>query len=813
MKRVVTHSSKRPTVQARLISLCLSLVLFPCAAHAASAPDPASSIDFRKFREDTGVSVSCAMEPCPPWTASALEDFKEAFNRLPPKLRAPPGGLKILVHRNERELGLGDGTRHAPEWTSDTFHVYGFSPSTERRASWRLESLSEDARVHLWRQRAFVHAVMKRWDDAKHFSERPLWRRLSGWSWGVQGDRPANIFPGAYSRARGMASAQLDLLTFAEEFFAPVPDDALAIDEQVRCQELSKSRALHTLLYEAKLVDAPYERAACPAFDGWAAIDRLDSIEVLLVASSGKRPESLFGHLLMRPVHREGATVQGQSFESAIQIAAITDGEAAGPIYVYRGIFGGYRTAIFTLSLRDLEREVLDGEQRTIRRFKLQLSPLEQERLMERVFELERRGYYDYRFFTSNCATQIAELVQSAVDEDTTITMPGVLLASPGTALDAFASVQREGHDGKRALITRVNGDLEPSSVIADRAEAERFELEQQLRTDSHVETLFEQAHSAKLSERLGALRELAALPVDQKSVLYRWWLDTVRVERFRVDRARTALRKLELATLLPNGSPESTDSVVAERQALFERESRLDENLMELDRADAAREWWSKAPRRPFTEAEQLQKAELEAQVSAFDDVTRLQGEVIDRSLSDVSPKTVLREESARLETSQQSWAERATLHSGTWRNAFGVTFAGDVPLVRLQSAGMRELLGDQRVRGLAAGTELHVLDADATFAPTLGWPELRESHFTLFGWRSLGRKQPSLRDGLYEWFGYGFQASTDYWNQRALPNRTRIDVESFALLDADATFERHLAIGLGARGELDWADLSRGA
>src|SRR3954449_11910157 len=120
MKRVVTHSSKRPTVQARLISLCLSLVLFPCAAHAASAPGAASSIDFRKFREDTGVSVSCAMEPCPPWTASALEDFKEAFNRLPPKLRAPPGGLKILVHRNERELGLGDGTRHAPEWTSDT---------------------------------------------------------------------------------------------------------------------------------------------------------------------------------------------------------------------------------------------------------------------------------------------------------------------------------------------------------------------------------------------------------------------------------------------------------------------------------------------------------------------------------------------------------------------------------------------------------------------------------------------------------------------------------------------------------------------
>lgn len=756
-----------------------------------------------------GLTVSCADATCPAWTAEAVREMQVALAALPEPLRSPPGGLHFTARSRPRPLGMGDGNDDAPTWVDGSFQLYGFLDAPNEPERWREEGLSHDEREKLWWRRALVHAVMKKQDDVQRWSDRTAWRRMSGWSRGVTGDSAANTYAGGYSRTLGMQSAQLDFVTFAEEQFVPVESirpDLVRADDRASCQRPSKARAFHTLLFDTGFTPEPWTRPSCPSFEGWAALDRLTSVELLLVASSGKRPESLFGHLLLRPVHRESEFVQGPSFESAIQIAAITDGPSAGPIYLWRGLTGGYQTAVLTLSWRDFEREVLNDEQRMVRRFELTLSARERERLMERVFELERRGYFTYWFLTSNCATQAAELIESALDEDTVVRIPGTLLASPSSALDGLDAAEVRDGQTTRKLLRPLHADFEPSSVIADRAEAQRRELEQEL---GHVD--FTHVRSDDPAARREAWTRIARhLPESdaERAALSEWWLATARVERFRVDIARHDLRKLRLATLLPGGKRISADDQVRARQELFARESRLAFEAMELDRADAIAQRNEHAPRRALTDGEREVEAHALAEIDAFDQVTRLHGEIVDRDQPNRSPAELLAREHASLVRAREEWSERALQGSGTWRTAVGLGFSGS-PSLRIESSGMRELLGDQRVRGLQASTELHVLDGELTLVREGDAPHVQRSAFTLFGWRSLGQISPALRTSTLEWFGYGVHATYDFLDSRAFEHRSRIDAEVYLLLDASPTYERLLALGLGARAQLGFNGL----
>src|SRR5690606_21907466 len=137
-------------------------------------------------------------------------------------------------------------------------------------------------------------------------------------------------YAGAFSRARGQASAALDLVTFAEELFVPAESlrpEALGVDDQVRCQEFSRARVLSEVLAEEGLGALP-PRGRCPAFDTWAEVENLSHFEVLMAAASGRQPESLFGHLMLRPVWREGAVPRGPGFGTVVQLVALTGLEA-----------------------------------------------------------------------------------------------------------------------------------------------------------------------------------------------------------------------------------------------------------------------------------------------------------------------------------------------------------------------------------------------------------------------------------------------------------------------------------------------------
>jgi len=335
------------------------------------------------------------------------EELAGGLDALPEAMRRPPGGpLEVMAHAAPAPFGMGDGSAARPEWTEGPglrrFHVYGFGPvAGEERALAPLRGMAPEAFRRLWRARALVHAVVRRWDEVKGWSGGAELRRLNGWSWMGAG----NPYAWAYSRERGRASAALDFATLAEEVLVPGP--ALEVrDAAPACVQPSRFRFVR----EALKGRVPEHE--CPAFEAWADEPSLEGLEVLYVAASGRALESLFGHVLLRVVRREDpGRVRGPSFDTQVQLVALTGGDLPGLEYAWRGLTGGYQMALVTTTFGDLRRELLEGEQRGIRRFRLNLTASERRRALERIWELERVGYSRYFFFGHNCADALVDIV------------------------------------------------------------------------------------------------------------------------------------------------------------------------------------------------------------------------------------------------------------------------------------------------------------------------------------------------------------------------------------------------------------------
>ena len=760
------------------------------------------------------------------WTPLLRSQLEQGLAALPKALRDFPGGpLELQLHLTPAPFGMGTGTDGLPDWSEGhrRFHLYAFAPISERRASWRLEELTADEQALLWRERAVVHAVMQRWEDEHRLSNRPSWRYLNGWLTAFErplsfSERALNLADAAYSRARGKQSAQLDLLTFAEEHFVPaesVHPGALPEDDTIRCQEFSKGRVLEQLLAEHKLVE-PSPRLPCPAFDAWADLKHLEQLEVLLVQATGRRAASLFGHVLIRPVMGESGTVRGPSFDTAIQLAAITDPET-GLRHLATGIVGGYRMTVFTVSWRDFEREMLEDEQRSIRRFRLQLDPAQKRQVLERSWELERRGEFDYQFFSDNCAAGLQWLLQSALGEQLALVNPGNWIIAPGAVVDGLSLSTLGG----RPLLSRLHDDLESSTERAERSEGQRAVIEARVLSQlpSDVAPLwaehFEQTRVFSPATRVAAYAWLQERTRAQPlRILYDWWALSVRIERLSVDLATTALRALNRRTVLPGPAvPYDPIAELVARQKSFERESELQRHWMVLDRADKAQAALAALPHRPYSSSEQEEASAAHESLEAFDRLTAMHGELVSERYSQLDGNAWLEADRAQKtgvravidsQSLPQSGSWQTQVGGGAWLDARGLVR----PVIAIQSAALAELLGDQRIRGFHRSAELRILEAELIFEPRLGWPEVVQSHFTLFAFRSIRRELPMVDDGKLSRLGWGVDLNTDFRSGRTLPSRTSLSGELIAVPWRDPVHASFLSVGAGVLAFVGWGD-----
>ncbi|MBL8953812.1 MAG: DUF4105 domain-containing protein [Myxococcaceae bacterium] len=378
---------------------------------------------------------------------AVLEDVELGLEALPEPLRTFPGEpLELELHRA---------------------HVAG----DDARATAWLRDVPEQERERLWRRRAVVHAVIRRWDERLAWSASPAWRRLSGWN--DEGEA-FNVYPWAFSRREGMTSPAADLATFAEELLVPAP--VAVADEAVRCREPSKSRFLDERL---RALDPSWQpRRECPAFDAWARAEHVTRVEVVFAVPSGSMGQATFGHVLLHFVRDDDGD---ESTGQVVQLAALVSPFEPRSTYLTRGLGGGFFGVYTVTGFGDIEHENLGLEQRALRRFALDLTADQRVRLLERAWELQRTGYITYRFFTANCATMLRYLLEPAMGLKRALTP----WEAPTQVLQALApSLTPVGYDlptGARARRAEalLSTETRQADVLLARLRIERHRLDQ----------------------------------------------------------------------------------------------------------------------------------------------------------------------------------------------------------------------------------------------------------------------------------------------------------------------------------------------
>jgi hypothetical protein len=282
-------------------------------------------------------------------------------------------------------------------------------------------------------------------DRVAGWSADPAWRRLNGWrpslaaAWALRAD---NDDPAGFAAPRGQRSPGWDLTTFMAAWLL----DPVGTDGGIACRLISQARFVQGRLGN----EAPSPRR-CEAFEGWADLDRLDAVEVVLAAPSTAMIGSLFGHLLVRLAYRDD---DGRTpLHLSRTVAFLADNDVpfdADPTYALKGITGRYHASLHQRAFLDSYREYVVVEGRDLRRWRLNLTEAERRAMLERIWTVAHSARYAYYFFRRNCATLMVDLVDSVLPPARDPGITGWLASPPASTLEPW---QRErGADGRPLL-------------------------------------------------------------------------------------------------------------------------------------------------------------------------------------------------------------------------------------------------------------------------------------------------------------------------------------------------------------------------
>lgn len=217
-----------------------------------------------------------------------------------------------------------------------------------------------------------------------------------------RGARKSLTESGFYLHPRGATDPASEL---AATVAAMTSSDRSAA-QSVRC----RLPARHAFLAEAGLV--PAERGPCPEFEKWrAAIGTVRATIVFPEAFLGN-PSSMFGHTLLRfdPVDAEGdakAPLLGWTLDYTAN-----PGDDPGPLYLLRGLVGGYLGRFGIAPYYMKTRFYGDWQDRDIWEYPLALRVEQVDRVLLHVWELETVTL-PYVFFTRNCSDYLLDVLET----------------------------------------------------------------------------------------------------------------------------------------------------------------------------------------------------------------------------------------------------------------------------------------------------------------------------------------------------------------------------------------------------------------
>ncbi len=769
------------------------------------------------------------------WTEADLASIRRGAEAVPEAIRRAVGPIRF--ERIDRECPFATGAYSAtcPSFAPDdpgTFYIYNAPPIQGVGPVRRLSVLNASERRDILVRRAVVHAFFARLDRRLRWSGSSEWRRLNKWR---GGERPFNRNPRGFSRYLGMRSAHLDLVTFLEEYLvrpekvlrASEADDAAErlaeFDEAmaVQCQHFSKSRFVAAKLTEVAdgwrlPEDLDEFPTGCEAFDRWARLEHLAGIDVVFAAAMADRPQSLWGHLLVHIRHENTS----EGFESVYQFGAVTDTDIAPFAYLTRGLTGGFYSVFDPNNFRTVDRVILQYEQRSLRRYRLNLTRAQTLRLLQRIWEVERRHRLPYWFFDENCASLLAELVRSAL-VGVEIPAPNELVVAPTDVLDLLAGVD---NGDRGALLEKRPGDAFSNRAFADWATERRDQaLEQMLAAGStrtangdreEMKAVVKRLESRRPEVRSAAYERMATLLVDtlegglpheevkrlrRRALAVVYY--SVRIERYYVEthlyRAREILAEARL------DPPDYTaDELLERRRALYRHEDFARRRRKRIRREQRKLLDFDEAERRPLSEEERAVLQRERRARRAYRAAIRAKRRLQERLSPEVDPVRFVEREDERLRRERARHDARSLGASGKGRLAVGGSSAdgrrGGAWWLGLEAAFLHERFGSQRRRGFRPDIETEVFGLELQAPVAEGPFDDLDFEAVLLRYLTVEQLLPPARENLFDLFGYGFDLRAGHDGNRNVDASLQGAAGLLYPLGSSKEFANHLVVGL---------------
>jgi len=204
--------------------------------------------------------------------------------------------------------------------------------------------------------------------------------------------------------ADGAHHPDQELKATVEALYAP----ASLGEKHAQCVYPARTRWLKDQL---QLTDLP--ALDCSEFKQWFKDVAPHSAVLIFPAAYLNSPSSMFGHTLLRIDQADVQSNNTALLSYAINFGAYIEGSDNSILYAWKGLMGGYPGLFALVPYQEKLSEYRSLENRDLWEYRLNLTQVETERMVEHVWEL-KQIQFDYFFFDENCSYRLLELLQVA---------------------------------------------------------------------------------------------------------------------------------------------------------------------------------------------------------------------------------------------------------------------------------------------------------------------------------------------------------------------------------------------------------------
>lgn len=249
-------------------------------------------------------------------------------------------------------------------------------------------------------------------DGNAYLAEDSRWLVLNYYNKGITGKYYSEIQNKDYFIAPdGQSNPQSELLAFRILMKAPQNDSNVEI--------LCRFPARITFLQKNDPLLKNFKRPVCDEYNRINRPENISSASLVFASGYFDNPSSYFGHVMLK-FNYEGANMTDQAaVDSSLNYGANGTDSPSNPMYVIRGLFGGY-DASYKRANDFLNSHMYTNIQiRDLWEYKLKLPPEQKKFLVEHSWEM-MRAKFDYYFFNDNCAHRIARLIEETTGKKIT---------------------------------------------------------------------------------------------------------------------------------------------------------------------------------------------------------------------------------------------------------------------------------------------------------------------------------------------------------------------------------------------------------